>query len=65
MNVNDHMDICNIITIASAKGGTAKTTTTLNLGAALAERGLRVLLIDNDPERHLSNSLGIGITKYN
>jgi chromosome partitioning protein len=53
-----------IIAVASAKGGTGKTTTALNLGAAIAERGARVLLIDNDPERHLSNSLGIGAAKY-
>jgi chromosome partitioning protein len=52
------------IAIASAKGGTGKTTTALNLGAAIAERGKRVLLIDNDPERHLSNSLGIGAAKH-
>jgi chromosome partitioning protein len=47
-----------IFCVANAKGGCAKTTTSINLGAALAEQGYRVLLIDNDPERHLSNALG-------
>lgn len=41
------------------KGGTGKTSTTLNLGAALAERGQRVLLIDFDPQANLSQALGV------
>jgi chromosome partitioning protein len=48
-----------VYTVASAKGGVGKTTTSINLGAALAALGHSVLLIDNDPERHLSNSLGV------
>ena len=48
-----------VYSIASAKGGVGKTTTAVNLGAALAANDYRVLLIDLDPERHLSNSLGI------
>jgi chromosome partitioning protein len=47
-----------IYSVCNAKGGCAKTTTAINLGAALAEQGHKVLLIDNDPERHLSNALG-------
>lgn len=48
-----------IIAIAVPKGGTGKTTTTLNLGVALAERGERVLLVDFDPQGNLTQALGI------
>ena len=47
-----------IISIVNHKGGTGKTTTTLNLGAALAKRGCRVLLVDLDAQGNLSYSLG-------
>ncbi len=46
-----------IITVAVPKGGAGKTSTTLNLGAALAERGYRVLLVDFDPQGNLSLSV--------
>jgi chromosome partitioning protein len=48
-----------IIAIHNQKGGVAKTTTCLSLGAALAEMGRSVLLIDMDPQAHLTLSLGL------
>jgi chromosome partitioning protein len=48
-----------IYAIANQKGGVGKTTTTLNLGAALHERGRRVLLVDWDPQASLTVALGI------
>ena len=47
------------IAIANAKGGVAKTTTTLSLGAAFAESGKQVLLVDLDPHANLTISLGM------
>lgn len=45
--------------LANQKGGVAKTTSTISLGAALAERGYRVLLVDLDPQGSLTFSLGV------
>ncbi|MBX3027049.1 ParA family protein [bacterium] len=52
-----------IIAIANQKGGVAKTTTCLNLGHALSERGRRVLLVDLDPQASLTISLGVDVRK--
>ncbi|MDQ4064873.1 MAG: AAA family ATPase [Actinomycetota bacterium] len=48
-----------VIAFANQKGGVAKTTTALSIGAALAERGRRVLVVDMDPQGALSYSLGV------
>ena len=48
-----------VIAVANNKGGVAKTTTCLSLGGSLAEQGWEVLLVDMDPQAHLTASLGI------
>ena len=47
------------IAVCNQKGGVGKTTVAINLGAALAERGQRTLLVDLDPQGHLTEGLGL------
>src|SRR3982751_1934619 len=52
-------ELAQVIAFANQKGGVAKTTTTLNLAVAFKERGLRVLVVDLDPQGNLTMSQGL------
>jgi chromosome partitioning protein len=53
-----------VVSIVNQKGGTGKTTTTINLGCALAKMGKKVLLLDLDPQANLTYSLGVTEPEY-
>ena len=53
------MNDCVVIAVANQNGGVGKTTTTFNLGVALAHAGKRVLLVDSDPQGDLTTYMGI------
>src|SRR4051812_45130965 len=55
---SDGMNMTRVLAVANQKGGVAKTTTVASLGAAMVEKGRRVLLVDLDPQGCLTFSLG-------
>lgn len=52
-------DSCKVTALANQKGGVGKTTTTINLGCALARKGKRVLLVDCDPQGSMTVAMGL------